>query len=85
MGIIVRNRRGQLADGRAKSIAALSSRFSEAAAVREACMMARSVQLQNAMIESDSAEIIHLSSTQIVPPWEIVVFIEDIKTNVLGK
>ncbi|CAK9185628.1 unnamed protein product [Ilex paraguariensis] len=75
MGNIIRNHLGKVVDGRAKSIPGISSLYSEAAAVSEACIMAVTLQFKNAIIENDNAFIITYGAIEEAPPWEVYVFV----------
>ncbi|CAK9143116.1 unnamed protein product [Ilex paraguariensis] len=69
LGDIIRDEKGAVIDGKTKDIQPTSSRFSEVVAVREACLMACTMQLNNAGIESDNKEVILLSENEDDPPW----------------
>ncbi|CAK9185696.1 unnamed protein product [Ilex paraguariensis] len=57
----------------------VSSQHSEAAAVREACVMVTTQQMQNATIESNNASIINFSVTEEAPARKIAAFMDDIR------
>ncbi|KAL8124435.1 hypothetical protein AgCh_012179 [Apium graveolens] len=82
IGVIGRNSEGKLVDGRASRISAISSFQSELFAIREACLIARQNHLLNAIIESDCKEAIKLCSSDLAPPWDSAVLIEDIRSVV---
>ncbi|KAF7153144.1 hypothetical protein RHSIM_Rhsim01G0167200 [Rhododendron simsii] len=78
-GIILRNSRGCLLDGRRFCISANSAFIAEAFIFREACLFAKALNLQNVSIESDCASLISLSVSELVPPWEVLALITDIR------
>ncbi|KAL8149069.1 hypothetical protein AgCh_006173 [Apium graveolens] len=55
---------------------------SELFAIREPCLIARQNHLLNAIIESDCKEAIKLCSSDLAPPWDSAVLIEDIRSVV---
>ena len=79
IGVVLRDSNERLLDGIAKTIPGVSSLYAESDAVRQACLLAHRQQLQQVTIDSDNMEVIKLSSTKGVPPWEISGFVEDIK------
>ncbi|CAK9143095.1 unnamed protein product [Ilex paraguariensis] len=79
LGVIIRNERGSIIEGNTKEIPAVSSRFTEAAAVREACLMTHTLNLNNAVIEGDNTEVILFSANEDDPSWEIATLLEDIR------
>ncbi|CAK9166743.1 unnamed protein product, partial [Ilex paraguariensis] len=56
IGIVIRNERGILLNGKAMQIPAVSSLYAEAAAVREATVMAQVLGLNRAIVESDNLQ-----------------------------
>ncbi|KAF7148397.1 hypothetical protein RHSIM_Rhsim03G0084200 [Rhododendron simsii] len=78
-GIILRDYRGHLVDGRRFRILANSAFLAEASVLREACLFAKALNLSSVCIENDNAQLISLSVSELVPPWEALAIISDIR------
>ncbi|KAG5561153.1 hypothetical protein RHGRI_004238 [Rhododendron griersonianum] len=78
-GIILRDNRGNLIDGRRFKISATSAFLAEASVLREACLFAKALNLSSVCIENDNAQLISLSVSELVPPWEVLAIISDIR------
>lgn len=82
--VVMRNHKGELIDGRKFRVKGSSALVCEALALREACLMAKSLNLHEAQIESDNIELIQLSVSESNPPWECACVIQDIRMIVKG-
>ncbi|KAH7853483.1 hypothetical protein Vadar_002984 [Vaccinium darrowii] len=69
--VVLRNWKGKLMDGMAKSIRANSSLDGELQAIRVACEMANGLGLKEVEIEFDKKQAISLSVSELVPPWKV--------------
>ncbi|KAI8553230.1 hypothetical protein RHMOL_Rhmol05G0000100 [Rhododendron molle] len=52
----------------------------EASVFRDACLFAKALAISRVTIENDNAQLISLSVSELVPPWEALAFIANIKT-----
>ncbi|XP_058208130.1 uncharacterized protein LOC131321141 [Rhododendron vialii] len=77
-GIILRDNRGHLVDGRRFRISSTSAFLAEASVLHEACLFAKALNLSSVCIENDNAQLISLSVSELVPPWEALAIICDI-------
>ncbi|KAG5556475.1 hypothetical protein RHGRI_006921 [Rhododendron griersonianum] len=68
-----------LIDGRRFKISATSAFLAEASVLREACLFAKALNLSSVCIENDNAQLISLSVSELVPPWEVLAIISDIR------
>ncbi|KAG5563336.1 hypothetical protein RHGRI_005922 [Rhododendron griersonianum] len=48
--------------------------------LREACLFAKALNLSSVCIENDNAQLISLSVSELVPPWEALAIISDIRS-----
>ncbi|KAF7154379.1 hypothetical protein RHSIM_Rhsim01G0155500 [Rhododendron simsii] len=78
-GIILRDDRGHLVDGRRFRISASSAFLAEASVLREACLFAKALNLSSVCIENDNVQLISLSVSELVPPWQALAIISDIR------
>ncbi|KAE9462142.1 hypothetical protein C3L33_05934, partial [Rhododendron williamsianum] len=78
-GIILRNSHGNLIDGRRFRILATSALHAEAFVIREACLFAKALNLSSVCIENDNAQLISLSVSELVLPWEVLAILSDIR------
>ncbi|KAF7149208.1 hypothetical protein RHSIM_Rhsim03G0017000 [Rhododendron simsii] len=78
-GIILRDNHGHLVDGRRFRISSTSAFHAEASVLREACLFAKALNLSSICIENDNAQLISLSVSELVPPWEALAIIFDIR------
>ncbi|KAF7128124.1 hypothetical protein RHSIM_Rhsim11G0009800 [Rhododendron simsii] len=78
-GIILRDSLGNLIDGRRFRISATSALLAKASVIREACLFAKALNLSSVCIENDNAQLISLSVSELVPPWEVLAIISDIR------
>ncbi|KAG5545805.1 hypothetical protein RHGRI_018086 [Rhododendron griersonianum] len=78
-GIILRDSHGNLIDGRRFRISATSALHAEASVIREACLFAKALNLSSVCIENDNAQLISLSVSELVPPWEVLAILSDIR------
>lgn len=84
IGIILRNHKGELLNGRKAKVVGQSALICEALAlIREACLMAKALGLRSAQIESDNKQLISLSVSELVPPCDCDCIIQDIRELVL--
>lgn len=80
--VIIRNHKGDLIDGKKFKVVASSALMCEAMALREACMMAKTMNLHSVQIESDNKELISLSVSELDHPWECACIIHAIRALV---
>ncbi|KAI8526992.1 hypothetical protein RHMOL_Rhmol12G0042100 [Rhododendron molle] len=78
-GIILRDNRGHLVDGRRFRISSTSAFLAEASVLREACLFAKALNLSSVCIENDNVQLISLNVSELVPPWEALAIISDIR------
>ncbi|KAI8546656.1 hypothetical protein RHMOL_Rhmol07G0136800 [Rhododendron molle] len=78
-GIILRNDRGHLVDGRRFRISSSSAFLAEASVLREACLFAKALNLSSVCVENDNAQLISLCVSELVPPWKALAIISDIR------
>ncbi|KAF7152788.1 hypothetical protein RHSIM_Rhsim01G0063000 [Rhododendron simsii] len=78
-GIILRDYHGHLVDGRRFRISSTSAFLADASVLREACLFAKPLNLSSVCIENDNAQLISLSVSELVPPWEALAIISDIR------
>ncbi|KAI8550952.1 hypothetical protein RHMOL_Rhmol06G0146800 [Rhododendron molle] len=78
-GIILRNDRGHLVDGRRFRISSSSAFLAKASVLREACLFAKALNLSSLCIENDNVQLISLCVSELVPPWEPLAIISDIR------
>ncbi|KAG5556480.1 hypothetical protein RHGRI_006924 [Rhododendron griersonianum] len=78
-GIILRDNCGHLVNGRRFRISSTSAFLAEASVLREACLFAKALNLSSVCIENDNAQLISLSVSELVPPWEALAIISDIR------
>ncbi|XP_028084016.1 uncharacterized protein LOC114285186 [Camellia sinensis] len=76
---VMRDSKGHLIDGNARTVSASSAFQDEAFAVRMACLMVRAHNLSFVEIESDNQMVIKLCVSEQVPPWELSAIILDIR------
>lgn len=81
--VILRNHRGELLNGKKLKVTGSSVLVCEALTLREACLMAKALDLRAAQIESDNKCLISLCVSELVPPWECGCVILDIRQLVL--
>ncbi|KAH7854714.1 hypothetical protein Vadar_017036 [Vaccinium darrowii] len=79
VAVVLRDERGIVIDGCSKVIRAHSSLQGELLAIRESCLMVAALGLKGAMVESDNKEAIHLSVSELVPPWKFSALVWDIR------
>ncbi|KAI8574296.1 hypothetical protein RHMOL_Rhmol01G0343400 [Rhododendron molle] len=80
----VRKFKGILLDGRRVSISGPLALSCEALALRKACLMGKALHLSGIQVENDNKHLITLCVSELVPPWECRVIIQDIKTLATG-
>lgn len=78
-GIILRDSSGRLIDGRRFQISTNSAFLVEASVIREACLFAKAFDINSTTIENDNAQLISLSVSELVPTWEVMAIISDIR------
>ncbi|XP_058223256.1 uncharacterized protein LOC131332968 [Rhododendron vialii] len=76
---IIRDSRGAIVDGRVIDAKIVSSLHEELVAVRSACGMVKTMGLRGVTIESDNQKAIKLSVSELVPPWEVMAVVWDIR------
>ncbi|XP_028112211.1 uncharacterized protein LOC114310437 [Camellia sinensis] len=79
LAVILRDSKGNLLDGCAKSCEASSAAQAKAHAIRLAYLMAQALNLSRVEIESDNKSVISLCIFETVPPWEYSAIILDIR------
>ncbi|KAI8011669.1 hypothetical protein LOK49_LG06G03373 [Camellia lanceoleosa] len=72
-------------DGVSRCISMSSTLEGEAHAIWLACFLADVHNLQQFEIKNDNRTLILLSVSEKVPPWEVGVLLEDIKTMASGR
>ncbi|KAH7865092.1 hypothetical protein Vadar_002098 [Vaccinium darrowii] len=77
--IVLRDWKGKVVEGIAKSFQASSPLQGELFAIREACLLMEALGLKGMEIESDNKEAIHLSVSELVPPWSVSALVLDIR------
>lgn len=80
--IILRNHKGDLLNEKKFKVIGNSALICEAMALREACFMAKALNLRSVEIESDNKDLIALSVSELVPPWDYACLIHDIRVLV---
>ena len=80
VGIIARDHLGSVIFCSGESFPATSPLMAELCAIRNACRLVVDYGWQNAIVESDSKLAISLASTEQVPPWNLAVIVDDIRT-----
>ncbi|KAI8554710.1 hypothetical protein RHMOL_Rhmol05G0119400 [Rhododendron molle] len=78
-GIILRDSYGRLIDGRRFQISATSALVAETFVLRDACLFAKVLNINRVRIENDNAQLISLSVSELVPPWEALAFLAFIR------
>lgn len=76
---VIRNWKGKLVDGMAKSVTVDSSLDGELQAIRVACEMTNALGLKEVVIESDNKQAISLGVSELVPPWRVSAVVQDIR------
>ncbi|KAF7123675.1 hypothetical protein RHSIM_Rhsim12G0010300 [Rhododendron simsii] len=76
---LLRDCRGHLIDGRRFKISATSAFLAEASVIREACLFAKALNVNSVSVENDNVQLISLSVLELVPPWEVMAIISDIR------
>lgn len=79
-GIILRDSRGRLIDGRRFRNSTNSAFLAEASVIREACLFATALDINSTTIENDNAQLISLSVSELVSPWEVTAIISYIRS-----
>ncbi|KAH7834407.1 hypothetical protein Vadar_015661 [Vaccinium darrowii] len=79
---VLRDWRGCLVDGLVGSVVVSSPLQGELLAIRRACGMAKALNLFGVTIESDKQIAIKLSVPELVPPWEVLTVVLDIRNFV---
>ncbi|XP_058189568.1 uncharacterized protein LOC131307174 [Rhododendron vialii] len=77
--VVLRNWKRKIVDGLAKSVHVRTSLGGELHAIRAACEMLISLGLKEVEAESDSQQAIHLSVSELVPPWDVRALVIDIR------
>ncbi|KAL7162800.1 hypothetical protein ACSBR2_043141 [Camellia fascicularis] len=78
--VILRNREGQLVDGRTSIVHVSSTLQGEARAVRMAYAFSQTLNLSQVSVEGDNKTVIELSVSELVPPWDCMAIIHDIRS-----
>ncbi|KAH7843546.1 hypothetical protein Vadar_018002 [Vaccinium darrowii] len=79
VAVVLRDWRGSLVDGLVGSEVVSSPLQGELLAIRRACGMAKALNLFGVTIESDNQTAIKLSVSELVPPWEVLTVVLDIR------
>ncbi|KAL7220331.1 hypothetical protein ACSBR2_013250 [Camellia fascicularis] len=70
---------GKLIDGVVSSTFSTSAQQSEAQAIRLACAFSQALGLSNVLVENDNKAVIELCVSELVPPWNCLAIMHDIK------
>lgn len=83
---VIRDWKGSLVNGSTGSCEIASTLQGELNAIRMACKMAASMEINQATIESDCQQAIKLSVSEQDPPWDVMALVFDIRyfRNLLG-
>ncbi|KAI8536475.1 hypothetical protein RHMOL_Rhmol10G0260000 [Rhododendron molle] len=76
---MIRNWKGKMMEGVARSVHIASSLGGELYAIRAACEMLLSLGLKEVEVESDNKQAIALSVSELVPPWSVRALVMDIR------
>ncbi|KAL7171374.1 hypothetical protein ACSBR2_036095 [Camellia fascicularis] len=79
----MRDWRGNLLDGITTTVQASSTTQGEARAVQMACAFSQTLNLSHVQVENDNQNVIDLSVSELVPPWDFQAVIHDIYTTSL--
>lgn len=79
LAVVIRNWKGEIMDGMARSVFANSSLSGELSAIRAACNMLIKSKIKGATVEADNRQAILLSVSELVPPWEVSAEVLDIR------
>lgn len=79
-GIILRDSRGRLIDGRRFRNSTNSAFLVVASVIREACHFAKALDINSTTVENDNAQLISLSVSELVSPREVTAIISDIRS-----
>lgn len=85
IAVVLRDYKGKIVDGRTSIVFISSVSQGEALAIRLAGSLLVDNQISDAIIESDNKEVIHLCSTENVPPWEYATAIVDVRELVYSS
>ncbi|KAI8558898.1 hypothetical protein RHMOL_Rhmol04G0132100 [Rhododendron molle] len=76
---VLQDWKGALVDGRVGRTSVTSPLQGELLAILLACEMAEALGISKACIESDNQQAIKLSVSELVPPWEVLSLVSDIR------
>ncbi|KAF7148802.1 hypothetical protein RHSIM_Rhsim03G0134300 [Rhododendron simsii] len=76
---VLRDWKGALVDGRVARAKVANPLLGKLLAIRLACGMARALGISNVYIESNNQQAIKLSVSELVPPWEVLPLVLDIR------
>ncbi|XP_058202876.1 uncharacterized protein LOC131317335 [Rhododendron vialii] len=76
---VLRNWKGKVMEGIARSVHTASSLGGELYAIRTACEMLLSLGLKEVEVEFDNKQAIALSVSELVPPWSVRALVMDIR------
>lgn len=79
MAVVLRNWKGKVLDGFARTVSASSSLRGELRAIRAACEMVINVGIKGVVVEADNRRAILLSVSELVPPQEVRAEVLDIR------
>lgn len=83
--VVLRNWKGKIVDGFARSVHVGSSLGGELYAIRAACELVIGLGLKEVEVGSDNKQAIFLSVSELMPPWEIRALVVDILDTSQGK
>ncbi|KAL7259099.1 hypothetical protein ACSBR1_005074 [Camellia fascicularis] len=81
LAIILCNWEGQLVDGRTSIVHVSSTLQGEARTVRMACAFFQTLNLSQVSVEGDNKTVIELSVSELVPSWDYMAIIHDIRST----
>ncbi|XP_028072149.1 uncharacterized protein LOC114274429 [Camellia sinensis] len=81
LAVILRNWGGKLVDGRTSTVHVSLTLQREAQAVRMACAFSQTLNLREVSVEGDNKSVIDLSVSELVPPWDCLAIIHDIRST----
>ncbi|XP_028072143.1 uncharacterized protein LOC114274422 [Camellia sinensis] len=80
LAVILRDWTGQFIDGVVSTVHTSSVTQGEARAIWLACMFLQALGLSNVQVESDCKSVIDLCVSKLVPPWECLAYVSDIRS-----
>ncbi|XP_028110664.1 uncharacterized protein LOC114309167 [Camellia sinensis] len=81
LAVILQDWKGHLIDGVVSIVHTSSVTQGEARAIWLACMFLQALGLSNFQVESDCKSVIDLCVSELVPPWECLAYLSDIRST----